>query len=76
MYYVYLIVHGINKEQKYIGYTSDLKRRIKEHQMKKKDVKLMYYEAYPKEDMARKREFSLKRSGSARKALYERLKLL
>ena len=30
MYYVYLIVN--NSNDKYIGYTSDLKRRLREHQ--------------------------------------------
>ena len=74
MYYVYLILH--NKNKKYIGYTSDLKRRIQEHKSSKKEVKLIYYEAYPEESMARKRELSLKKSGSARKSLYQRLKLL
>ena len=76
MYYVYLIIYGKNKEQRYIGYTSDLKRRIREHQIKKREVKLIYYEAYPIKDMAIRRERSLKRSGSARRALYERLRLL
>ena len=76
MYYVYLILYGKDSNQRYIGYTSDLKRRVKEHKIKKENVKLIYYEAYPSEDIARNREISLKKSGSARKSLYERLKLL
>ena len=73
MYYVYLLVNK-NNNRKYIGYTSDLKRRLKEHQRNGAWV-LIYYEAYPLEDMAIDRERSIKRSGSIRKFLYKRLKL-
>ena len=38
--------------------------------------KLIYYEAYPTERIARKRESILKKNGSIRKRLYERLELL
>jgi predicted GIY-YIG superfamily endonuclease len=76
MYYVYLLVYGDENKQKYIGYTSDLKRRFSEHKREKENCKLVYYEAYPDEDMARERERSIKGSGSIRKSLYKRLKLL
>ena len=75
MYYVYLIVYE-EKKNRYIGYTSDLRRRVKEHKRERGDVKLIYYEAYPTKEMAMRRERSLKRSGNARKSLYERLNLL
>ena len=82
MYYVYLLVNEHN--EKYIGYTSDLRRRVKEHQegrspytsQRGKEWRLVYYEAYPKEEMARKREAILKRNGSMRKHLYRRFELL
>ncbi len=81
MYFVYLIVN--EKSEKYIGYTSDLKRRLREHQRGKskytsqRDLswKLVYYEAYPTKESARKREIVLKKNGSMRKRLYERLGL-
>ena len=69
MYYVYLL-----KNQKlrttYIGYTSDLKRRIKEHVAKIPE--LVYYEAYKSEKDARKRERMLKQGQTTRR-LKERL---
>ena len=82
MYYVYLIVN--NSNDKYIGYTSDLKKRLREHQKgsskytSQRDLswRLIYYEAYPIERIARKRESILKKNGSMRKRLYERLELL
>ncbi len=77
MYYVYLLV---NKQgQRYLGYTADLRRRIKEHNQQGKSWtqqrapwKLVYYEAYLKEAQARAREKQLKANGSARAALYKR----
>ncbi|OGH10455.1 MAG: hypothetical protein A2857_00070 [Candidatus Levybacteria bacterium RIFCSPHIGHO2_01_FULL_36_15] len=65
MYYVYLL-RDINSKL-YIGYSSDLKRRLKEHlqqkvyttkRMTKPD--LIYYEAYSNEDSAKIRERKLK----------------
>ena len=82
MYYVYLLVN--NNGDKYIGYTSDLRRRIKEHKESRskytssKDLswKLVYYEAYPTKRLAIKREMILKKNGSIRKRLYEKLEIL
>ena len=81
MYYIYLLVNSDG--DKYIGYTSDLRQRLKEHQAgesrytasKRRDWKLIYYEAYPLERLARKREQVLKKNGSMRKHLYKRLEL-
>ena len=82
MYYVYLIMN--ESRDKYIGYTSDLKRRVKQHKegqskytsSKDRNWKLVYYEAYPTKDLAIKRESILKRNGSMRRHLYKRLELL
>ena len=82
MYYVYLLVNEYG--DKYIGYTSDLKRRVREHQEGKSiytsqhgsEWRLVYYEAYPSKKIALKRESVLKRNGSMRKYLYQRLELL
>lgn len=79
MYYVYLLE---NKDDKgwYIGYTSNLKRRLKEHQSgygsqttgMKIGWELIYYEAYLNEKDAKGRERFLK-SGSGRKYLKKQL---
>ena len=79
MYYVYLIFSlKINKF--YIGFTSDLRNRIKEHnsnQVKsttnKGPWKLVYYEAYLSEQDARKRELKLKNHGKGFQELKKRL---
>lgn len=66
----------------YIGSTTDLKKRIVEHQSGKVfatkyhlPLTLIYYEAYTQEFMARKREKQLKYFGKAYYALKERLML-
>jgi len=53
MYYVYLLrLEGIKNKDFYIGYTSDLKERMKQHvagetkTTKGRNPKLLYYEAY------------------------------
>lgn len=69
MYYVYIIKNQI-KRKIYIGYSDDLKRRIKEH----KNPELIYYEAYKLEKDARNRERKLKQRGQAIRRLKERLK--
>ena len=82
MYYVYLLLS--EEGGKYIGYTCDLRRRVKEHQrgenrytaQRGRGWKLIYYEAYPTKEMALKRERTLKKNGSMRVNLYRRLNLL
>lgn len=71
MFYVYLLK---NKETgaSYIGYTNDLKRRIKEH--KDKNPEIIYYEAYRNKRDARRRELMLKQRGQAILRLKERLR--
>ena len=67
MFYVYLL--KLKNNQLYTGYTSDLKRRVAEHQRGKCEftserlpVELIHYEAYKLESDARRREHFLKTS--------------
>ncbi len=69
MYYTYVL--KINGKY-YIGYTEDLRRRFKEHQLKG-EVSLLYYEAYLLKKSATNREKKLKYYGSAWRALRKRI---
>ena len=79
MFYVYLLLS--EKDGKfYTGSTDDLKRRIAEHEagyvkstVRRKPLKLIYYEACLNEADARVRERYLK-SGAGKKYLRNRLK--
>jgi predicted GIY-YIG superfamily endonuclease len=71
MHYVYLIRDKITKET-YVGYTEDLKRRIREHYTKHPE--LLYYEAYKSEKDARLRERKLKQRGQSIRWLKQRTK--
>ena len=71
MYYVYIIKNK-QTEETYIGYSSDLKRRLIEH--KKKNPELIYYEAYKNKKDAIARELKLKQRGQTIRRLKERLK--
>ena len=78
MYYVYLIENSDG--DRYIGYTSNLKRRLQEHREEKSfytskrrcDWQIIYYEAYVNKEIAIRRERALKRN---RSKLYKRLGL-
>ncbi|MEK7089458.1 MAG: GIY-YIG nuclease family protein [Patescibacteria group bacterium] len=70
MHYVYILRNN-TKKTIYIGYTSDLRRRLKEHKDKKPE--LLYYEAYKDEKDARIRERMLKQRGQAIRWLKSRL---
>ena len=79
MYYVYLLLSEKDGHF-YTGSTSDLKRRLNEHNSGKvksttfrKPFKLIYYEGCLNEDDARGREKYLK-SGMGKKYLKNRLK--
>ena len=80
MYYVYILE---NKEgNKYIGYTNNLKVRLEQHNTNKgakytKNSKweIAYIEGYRTQEQAMKREKSIKKSGSARKNIYERISM-
>ena len=70
MYYVYFIKNK-SEGKSYIGYTNDLKRRLKEHKDKKPE--LVYYEAYKSEIDARRREKMLKQRGQTVRWLKKRI---
>ena len=78
MYYVYVLKSS--KGRLYVGYTSDLKRRIAEHnagqsQYTRNDTwELIYYEAYRCEHDARDRERKYKQYGQSYRRLKERIK--
>lgn len=78
-YYVYVLESKADG-QRYIGYTRDLKRRIKEHQTGKsfatkprRPLELIYYEACKTGSDAKRRESYLKTTGG-RRFLVKRLK--
>ncbi len=81
MWIVYLIQHTFLK-QIYIGVTDNLKRRLKEHNVKGKKFTtrnqgewiLIYAEAYRSKNDALQRERRLKSHGSAKHELIKRLK--
>ena len=77
MFYVYVI--GNERSEYYIGYSSDLRARIKAHNegrnrsTRQHQWTLVYYEAYASEHAARERERILKHDGRSRRALMERI---
>lgn len=71
MYYTYILQRD---NALYIGYTDNLLRRFKQHSKNYK-CKVIYYEAYISELLAREREQKLKQYGSAWRALRKRLSL-
>jgi len=81
MFYVYILKNN-KKGNLYIGYTSDLKRRIAEHKAKSVyttrrlggDIELIYYESYRNKEDAQEREKSFKSSGSVYNGLKKRIK--
>ena len=62
MFYVYILI-SLKDRKVYIGFTSDLKIRIKQHKegrvkstSKRLPIELIYYECYIKEDDAKRNE--------------------
>ena len=72
MYYVY-IIKRYSDDEIYIGYTSNLKRRVKEHNSGKHIWTLVYYEAYKARKDAVLREKRLKYHGKALGQLKNRI---
>ncbi len=79
MYYVYVLVE-IHTGSIYMGYSSNLRERIKKHlcgegakYTKKGEWKLVYYESYIHKSDAIKREKRLKRNGGTKNALLKRI---
>ena len=77
MYYVYLLQEEKSSKH-YIGYTKDLKRRMKQHSLPHQGFtsigkwKLVYYEAYLSKDDAEERERKLKQDGRSRRFIMKR----
>ncbi len=78
-YYVYVLL-SVSHGTTYIGYTSDLQQRIKEHNAGKTKsikhklpVKMVYCEAYMSKTLAISREIHLKKNSAAKKELFERI---
>lgn len=78
MYYVYVIKNEI--KELYYGYTSDLRKRLVEHNAgntfstRCHSWKLIYYEAYLSKKDALKRESQMKHYGQSLSHLKRRLK--
>jgi len=79
MHYVYLLKDP-NSEWIYIGYTSNLRRRLKEHKEGKthttrrfSSIELVYYEAYKSAEDAKEREKKLKQYGNSLGILKKRI---
>ena len=72
MHYVY-VTKDTKRNTVYIGYSTNVQQRLKQHQANNQDIKLIYYEAYKCEPEARNREKRLKMYGSAWRALKQRL---
>ncbi len=82
MFYVY-VIRSVKEDYHYIGYTSNLRKRLKEHDSgKTKSIKhlvpfeLLYYESYEKDSLARKREINLKKNSAAKEELFKRLEIV
>jgi putative endonuclease len=66
MYYVYVLQSQLNGDT-YVGYSTNLKRRLREHLYHKvrstahlQEIELVHYEAYKSNDDAHRREKYLK----------------
>jgi len=80
MFYVY-ILKSEKDGKNYIGYTSNLKLRLEEHQQglvkstkNRKPLKLVYFEAFLSETDARNEERYLKSGGRANNDLKTKIK--
>ena len=80
MYYIYVIQNLDNSEDFYLGFSRDLRRRVRSHNSGKnastkgKKWRLVYYEAYSSESVARNRERKLKHDGRVKRFLMQRIK--
>ena len=80
MFYFYVLRSQKDKNL-YLGYTNDLRRRVKEHNLgevqatkERRPFECVYYEAYKSEKDARERERQIKRRAKAHISLKRRIK--
>lgn len=80
MFYVYVLQSDKDKKL-YIGFTNDLKKRLREHVQGKslstqsrRPLRLVYYESYASSEDARNRESRLKRFDGSYSNLKRRIK--
>ena len=79
LYFVYLIVSKVkNRTISYVGYTNNIKRRLKLHNNSKgakftkgKKWKLVYYKSYDNKILAMKEEYKLKKNYKLRNKIKE-----
>ena len=80
-YFVYLIVSNLKKNKKfsYVGYTSNLEKRISVHNTGKgakftrgKKWKLVYYKKYDSKSQAMKYEYALKKNYKLRREILKK----
>ena len=81
MYYVYILQSLDDERNIYIGHTSDLRRRVEQHNSSNnkgytrgRNWRLVYYEAYSSEKDSRRRERRLKGDGRAKNQLMNRVR--
>ena len=79
LYCVYVLRSQVDGTT-YIGYTSNLKKRLRDHDYgktrsikHKKPFDLIYFEAYVNSTLARKREIELKKNSSQKEDLFRRI---
>ena len=82
MWYFYILLSE-NDNKLYYGSTKDLKNRLTLHNngsvastKYRRPLKLIYYEAYLEETIARLREHTVKSSRGSRSALLKRIKII
>ena len=84
VYYVYLIATK-NKQKitSYVGYTNNIKNRVKLHNTSKgakftrgRKWKLIYYKKFYKKTVAMKEEYKLKKNFKLRNIIKEKFKIL
>jgi prepilin-type N-terminal cleavage/methylation domain-containing protein len=78
-YYVYILKSLSYSEQLYIGFTTNLRKRLSQHNNgenistnRYRPWRLFYFEAFSDEKMARNRELSLKNNGNPMRELKKR----
>ena len=80
MHYVYVLQALDDRDVFYLGFSSNLKKRVEVHNAKQNASttrhrwRVAYYEAYLNEGAARRREATLKRSSSMRSRLMVRIR--